>query len=137
MNFMNETHVVTCFLEYDGKILLLQRSDRVGSYTARWAGISGYIEPGAEPLGQAYQEIAEEASLSPNQLQLAKAGETLEVPDENLGKKWVVHPFRFKVQNPDLVKIDWEHNQYKWINPEEIKEHVTVPGLYAAWELVR
>jgi len=134
---MEESHVVTCFLEYEDKILLLQRSNQVGSYTARWAGISGYIEPGVEPLEQAYQEIAEEACLMQNELELIKIGEMLEVLDENLGKKWVVHPFRFKVKNPKLVKIDWEHNQYKWVNPEEITEHVTVPGLDAAWELVR
>jgi len=134
---VEESHVVTCFLEHDGKILLLQRSDRVGSYTARWAGISGFIESGAEPLDQAWQEISEEASLEREQLELIQIGPILAVLDEKLGRKWMVHPFRFKVQNPELVKIDWEHNQCKWIDPEEIREHDTVPGLYAAWELVR
>ena len=38
---MKETHVVTCFLENKAKILLLCRSVQVGSYTQRWAGISG------------------------------------------------------------------------------------------------
>lgn len=134
---MEESHVVTCFLEHDGKILLLQRSARVGSYTECWAGISGYIEPGMNALDQAWQEIAEEVSLLKTQLELVRSGYPLEVPDDKLGKKWVVHPFRFKVQNPDSIKLDWEHIQFKWIDPEEIKEHVTVPGLDAAWEIVR
>lgn len=134
---MEESHVVTCFLEHDGKILLLQRSARVGSYTACWAGISGFIEMGLEPLDQAWQEISEEAGLGREHLELVKEGDTLEVTDEKLEKKWVVHPFRFKVRNPDQVKIDWEHTQFKWTDPEEIKKHVTVPGLYDAWELVR
>lgn len=134
---MEESHVVTCFLEHKEKVLILQRSARVGSYNARWAGISGFIEPDTTPLEQAYQEIAEEASLGADQLELIKIGMPLEVPDEKLQKKWVVHPFRFAVQNPELVKIDWEHNQYKWVEPEDIKGYDTVPGLFAAWELVK
>jgi len=134
---MQESHVVTCFLEHDNKILILQRSAKVGSYTECWAGISGYIEPGVDALDQAWQEINEEASLGQEQLELVKVGDTLEIPDDSLGKKWVVHPFRFRVQNPELIKIDWEHNQFKWIEPEEIRDHVTVPGLYTAWERVQ
>lgn len=129
--------MVTCFLEHNGKILLLQRSTQVGSYAERWAGISGFIETGVDPLDQAWQEISEEAGLGREHLELIKMGPVLEVTDEKLGKKWVVHPFRYNVQNPDQVKIDWEHTQSKWIDPEEIKEHATVPGLYDAWELVR
>lgn len=134
---MEESHVVTCFLEHEDKVLILQRSARVGSYNACWAGISGFIEADTTPLEQAYQEIAEEASLGANQLELIKIGMPLEVPDEKLQKKWVVHPFRFAVANPELVKIDWEHNQYKWVKPEAIKGYDTVPGLFAAWELVK
>lgn len=134
---MEESHVVTCFLEHNNKILLLQRSQRVGSYNNRWAGISGYIEPGVTPLDQAYQEIAEEASLHREQVKLAKIGPALDVIDAGLGKKWVVHPFRFQVQNPQLVQIDWEHNEYKWVDPVEVKNYETVPGLYDAWELVK
>lgn len=134
---MEEAHVVTCFLEHKGKILILQRSAEVGSYNARWAGVSGFIEPVTTPLEQAYREVAEETSLGADQLELVKVGKPLEVLDEKLQKKWVVHPFRFAVENPELVKIDWEHNQYKWIKPEDIKGYDTVPGLYAVWELVK
>lgn len=134
---MQETHIVTCFLEHDNRILILQRSDQVGTYTQRWAGISGYIEHGISPLDQAYQEIIEEAGLERGQLELIKIGESVEVPDEKLHKKWIVHPFRFRISDPGLVKIDWEHNEARWIKPDEIKEYQTVPGLYAAWELVR
>ncbi len=134
---MEETHVATCFLENQGKILLLRRSGQVGSYTQRWAGISGYIEPGHSPLTQALQEIQEEAGLSQPEVRLLKEGLPFEVIDATLGKKWVVHPFRFHVKHPGKIKIDWEHSECKWIEPEEIKTFQTVPGLYEAWERVK
>jgi 8-oxo-dGTP diphosphatase len=134
---MKETHVVTCFLENKAKILFLCRSGQVGSYTQRWAGISGYIEPGHSPLEQALQEIGEETGLSKNEVKLLKEGLPLEVIDETLGKIWVVHPFRFQVDNPEKIQIDWEHSEYRWIEPEEIKNYNTVPGLYSAWERVK
>lgn len=133
---MEEVHVVTSFLEYQGKILLLCRSGQVGSYQQRWAGVSGYIEKGCTPLQQAYQEIAEEVGLNRSELTLIKEGDLLPVVDEKLGKKWVVHPFHFLLSTSE-IKIDWEHSQFKWIKPEEIKEHHTVPGLYQAWEQVQ
>jgi len=53
------TAVVTAFLQYAGRILLVQRSGRVGSYQGRWSAISGYLED-ATPLAQACREIREE-----------------------------------------------------------------------------
>ena len=59
---MKEIAVVTCFLTHRGRILLLKRSDRVGSYRGRWAGVSGYME--TEPDAQALVEIFEETGLA-------------------------------------------------------------------------
>ena len=134
---MKETHVVTCFLENKDNILLLCRSGQVGSYTQKWAGISGYIEPGQSPMEQALQEISEETRLTKDDVKLLKEGLPLEVIDETLDKIWVVHPFRFQVDNPEKIQIDWEHSEYRWIEPEEIKNYNTVPGLYSAWERVK
>jgi len=134
---MKETHVVTCFLENKDKILLLCRSGQVGSYTQRWAGVSGYIEPGCSPLEQALQELSEEARLSKDDVKLLKEGLPLEVIDETLDKIWVVHPFRFQVDTPEKIQIDWEHSECRWIEPEEIRNYSTVPGLYSAWERVK
>ena len=94
---MDERHVVTCFLEHDGKIMILRRSERVGTYRGKWAGVSGYIEPGSTPSQQAWTEIKEEAGLESDDVELVQEGETLEVVDAELGRKWIVHPVRFRV----------------------------------------
>lgn len=131
---LEEKHVVTCFLEHDGKILLLRRSARVGTYRRSWAGVSGYIE--TNDTEQAYTEIREETELYKNDVKLVRRGEPIEVIDENLNIKWVVHPFLFHVKNPDKIKIDWEHTEIRWIKPGEMRKYQTVPGLKEALDRV-
>lgn len=133
----NETHVVTCFLEHRGKILLLKRSSRVGSYQQKWAGISGYLEDGVGPREQALIEIGEETALQESQLVLIREGQPLPVLDAGLNRTWMVHPFRFQVKDPGGLHIDWEHSEYKWISPDEIPGYNTVPGLFQAWQRVQ
>ncbi len=133
---MEEVHVVTCFLEYDSKVLLLKRSRKVGTYEQRWAGVSGYIEEGNSPFEQALEELREEVNLKEGDMKFLQEGIPLEVVDEEMGWRWVVHPFRFLLLKPEKVEIDWEHTEFKWVKPEEIKTHDTVPGLYEAWERV-
>ncbi len=130
---MQEIHVVTAFLVHSDRILLLRRSRQVGSYQQRWAGISGYVEEGQTPLQQVWVELEEESGLTASGLTLLKEGTPLEVVDDNLGRTWVVHPFRFGLAQPDKIKIDWEHSEYKWVYPREIMDHTCVPGLFEAW----
>jgi|GEM_PF-189714 len=134
---LKETHVVTCFLENQGNVLLLKRSAKVGTYQQRWAGVSGYIEPGNTPMQQAWQELSEEAGVDSSQATLLKEGDVLVITDEDLGKKWIVHPFRFLIQNRDRVKLDWENMESIWIDPEQMPDYKTVPGLFSTWEMVR
>jgi len=134
---MQESHVVTCFLENDGQILILKRSSQVGTYQQRWSGVSGFIEPGVSAAEQAWQEIQEEVGLSANEATLLKEGEVLVIIDDQLDRKWFVHPFRFLVTTRDKIVLDWENTEYIWIQPEIIPTYQTVPGLYDAWEKIR
>jgi len=124
---LQEKQVVTCFLESDGKILILRRSGQVGTYQGRWAGVSGYIEKTADE--QALVEINEETSLCGEDVKLMKRGKPLVIKDEKLGVKWVVHPYLFQIKDRDKIKIDWEHKETKWIDPKDIDSYQTVPKL--------
>jgi len=127
MSNLQEKKVVSCFLESDGEILILRRSGQVGSYQGRWAGVSGYIETTADE--QALTEIEEETSLSGEDLKLIKKGRPLEVKDDKLGVKWVVHPYLFHIKDRDKIKIDWEHKEARWIQPRNIDNFEPVPKL--------
>ena len=105
----------------------MRRSGQVGSYQGRWAGVSGYIETTADE--QALTEIEEETSLSGEDLKLIKKGRPLEVKDDKLGVKWVVHPYLFHIKDRDKIKIDWEHKEVRWIQPKDIDKFETVPKL--------
>ena len=124
---LKEKQVVTCFLESENQILILRRSEQVGSYQGRWAGVSGYIDETADE--QALIEIEEETRLHQTDLKLIKRGKPLTVEDNNLGVKWIVYPYLFHIEDRDKIKIDWEHKEIKWIEPEEIANYETVPRL--------
>jgi 8-oxo-dGTP pyrophosphatase MutT (NUDIX family) len=122
---MNKINVVTSFLEHGDKILILRRSDKVRTMKHKWAGISGYIESNETALERAIKEIKEEVGLSKEDLILAKEAEPLEVKDIEHDILWLVHPYRFKTSNKN-IRLDWEHDQYDWIDPEQIKNYDTV-----------
>jgi len=124
---LQERQVVTCFLESDGEILILRRSQQVDTYQGRWAGVSGYIETTADE--QALVEIVEETSLAGEELKLIKRGKPLLVKDEKLGIKWVVHPYLFHIKDRSKIKIDWEHKETRWIKPKDLDSYETVPML--------
>lgn len=130
---LRPTHVVTCFLQRnDGsepRILIVQRSQRVGSYHAHWAGISGFVEPGVTPDEQAYTEIREETSLQRDQVRMVKRGQVVEHIDEALGRHFYIHPFLFFVLAPERIQTDWEAVDMRWIDPSTLRDYETVPKL--------
>lgn len=124
-------NVVTVFLSYHGRVLLLRRSDRVGSYRGRWAGISGYVEQHEDPLNRALKEISEEVNLTRDEVSLAKMGQPLPALDENLHTLWVVHPFLFLTSHP-RINLNWEHDAYRWTSTKDLHSFETVPKLEEA-----
>lgn len=126
-----EVRVVTAFLERDdGRILLLERSRRVGSFQGRWAGVSGFLED-PTPLDQAYREVQEEVGLGRDALRNEATGAPVLARD---GRRiFVVYPFRFRVHDPE-IRLDWEHVRAEWVDPSEIRRRPTVPKLDQVWE---
>lgn len=121
-------HVVTCFLRRGTRVLLLKRSQDVRTNKGRWAGVSGYVEPGEEPLETAYKELEEEISARPRQVRLLNEGRVQLFSDEEHDTDWAVHPFLFEDLGVE-VRLDWEHTEYAWIAPEELSGFQTVGGL--------
>jgi 8-oxo-dGTP pyrophosphatase MutT (NUDIX family) len=122
-----ERAVVTCFLESDGEILILRRSEKVGSYPGMWAGVSGYVE--LTPDAQALLEIAEETGLSREDIKLVKKGEPLRLEDRKSVVLWVVYAYLFHINDRNKVRLDWEHKEKKWIKPGELTSYAIVPKL--------
>lgn len=126
------THVVTCFLRNDAEVLLLKRSEAVGSYPGRWGGVAGHAE--GDPDGAVRQEIREETGIDPDRITPVRTGESFEVADGD--RRWVVHPFLFDCPTRE-VQTNWETATYEWVPPTEILRRETVPDLWTSYDRVR
>jgi 8-oxo-dGTP diphosphatase len=130
---VQEVPVVTAFVQReDGAVLLLERSQEVGSFQGQWAGISGFLED-RSPLDQIYREIEEETGLGEPDLRLAAAGPPALARDGS--RIFVIYPFRFRADRTE-VRLNWENTRAEWIRPEEIRRRSTVPKLDRVWESV-
>ncbi len=128
-----EVEVVTAFLRRDdGRILLLRRSEKVGSFRGRWAGVSGFLED-PTPAEQAFREVREETGLDRPHLGVEKVGRPVFVRDGST--VYTVHPFLLRTRRTD-VRLDWEHTECEWVEPSEIERRPTVPHLDRAWRAV-
>ncbi len=132
------THVVTNFLRRTdvtpNKILLVRRSQRVGSYQSHWAGVSGFVEQNVSPEEQAYTEIREETTLQRDQVRMLQRGTVVEYIDADINRHWYIHPFLFEVLTPDAIKTDWEATEMRWIEPSELGQYETVPKLQEVYD---
>ena len=126
---MRETSIVTSFLSFNNKILILKRSEKVKSMKGLWAGISGIIENNEIPLNRAKIEIFEEVGITDKHIKLLKSNNelTIESPQYK-NHQWVSFPFLFQSDKSE-IKLNWENSEFQWINIEQLKEFNTVPNL--------
>jgi diadenosine tetraphosphate (Ap4A) HIT family hydrolase/8-oxo-dGTP pyrophosphatase MutT (NUDIX family) len=129
------TRVVTCFLEHAGLICLLKRSEAVGSGRGKWHAVSGYLPEGKDPLGHAYDELAEETGLTAGHVELRRHAGPLLFGDRAGGRPWEVDAFLFHAGTPAL-SLNWEHVEYAWVPPERLADYDCFPWLQTLYEAV-
>lgn len=123
-----ERSVVTAFLERDGRILVVRRGDRVGTFPGRWSGISGSLQSGEDVEAGARREVEEETGL--RDLTLVGRGPVLRARNEDV--VFAIHPIRFEAPRGE-VQLDWENVEARWIRPDELGALETVPKLVEAY----
>ncbi|MBF0159686.1 MAG: NUDIX domain-containing protein [Magnetococcales bacterium] len=125
---MEQRQAITAFVRRDGRILLVRRSNQVGSFQGFWSGISGYLE--GEPLTHALREILEETGIPSLDLVLVHQADPVDIADRvRVGIVWRIHPFLFDLTSQRQVQLDWENDELRWILPQELGDYQTVPGL--------
>ncbi|RXK47336.1 NUDIX domain-containing protein [Halorientalis pallida] len=140
---MDETPVVTCFLRHRTDVLLLRRSEAVGSYTGRWGGVAGHVareseaatDPDSTPDEAARREIAEETGLA-DAVTFVRRGDPFPVEDAALDRRWLVHPYLFDCTSR-AVTLDEETTESEWVPPTAILRRRTVPRLWTSYDRVR
>lgn len=116
--------VVTSILWNRGRILIVRRSDRVGSFRGHWSAISGFLEGREDPKSRALQEVREETGIA--RPRFRKAAPPLLARSD--GTIFIIHPFLFETPGR-RVQLDWENVEYRWVRPEDLRRFRTVPRL--------
>lgn len=119
--------VVTSLLKYEKTILILRRSKNSKSYSGFWGGISGFLEKNEDLLSRTIIEIREETQISKENLILRKIlkRQTIIIPHYG---KIDIQPFCF-FSKTKYVKLNWEHDEFKWITEGQISKFKLVPRL--------
>jgi isopentenyldiphosphate isomerase len=120
--------VVNCIIEYQGKALIVQRSSDLRFYPNFWNGISGFLDMQDQTvLDKVKEELREELGIPESAVVSIYEGKVLEQEAKDYDKVWIVHPVRVVVST-DQITLDWEAQNFKWIDPKDIKNYQTLPG---------
>jgi len=132
-----EAPVLNCFVEFNGEILLLKRSDKVGNYQGKWNSIGGYLDEDRSLEEKVKEELSEELNIEENNIANIQIGEAYAFHDKDIDKIWHIFPVLAKLKAKPEINLDWEHTEYVWIAKEEVKNYDTVPRLLEVLEHIK
>lgn len=119
--------VINCIVKYHDKILIVQRNAGMKFYPEYWNGISGFLDDNRSVTEKAKDELQEELGIAAENIISLYEGGIFEQDEPDYQKTWIVHPVLINV-NTDNIKLDWEAQNYKWVNVEEAKTFNLLPG---------
>lgn len=129
-----EAPVLNCFVEFNGKLLLLKRSDKVGAYKGKWNSIGGYLDDSKSLDQKVKEELSEELNIEDDDIANIKIGSAYKFHDQAIDKIWHIFPVLAELKTKPKIKLDWEHTDFVWIDIDEIKNYDTVPKLLEVLE---
>jgi 8-oxo-dGTP pyrophosphatase MutT (NUDIX family) len=114
--FNSKFDVVSCFLEHEGRFLLLHRSDSENEGN-RWGAPAGKVEKGEDLLDAATRELFEETGITLRKERLRYWGKTfVRYPKFD----FVYHIYSTEHLGGPQIKINLkEHKNFRWVTPTE------------------
>ena len=119
--------VINCVLQYQNKILLVQRSSEMRLYPNYWNGISGFLDDDKSVAEKVLHELEEELGIPADAVKELRRGQVLVQESEQYKKTWIVFPVLATVST-DTFTLDWEAQRARWLTPEAAKELRLLPG---------
>jgi len=117
-NFYPQVEVAACYLECDGKLLLLQNALE-DAEPESWGVPAGKLESDEAPLEGAIRELFEETSIWIDPSQMQSLG-SLYIRKPEID--YTYHLFRVKIIAKPKVCLSSEHQNYRWASLEEMEE---------------
>lgn len=122
--FNPQAEVAACYLECDGKLLLLLNAPG-DSEAGSWGVPAGKLEPSESPLQGVARELFEETSISIDPSQIQSIGSLyIRKPEVD----YVYHLFRIKLAIRPEVRLSPEHQNYRWMSGEEMEMMPIIVG---------
>jgi 8-oxo-dGTP pyrophosphatase MutT (NUDIX family) len=116
--------VVDCFVRCGEKLLILERSDKVGFLKNSWNMISGFLdEPGKSLQEKAYEEVEEETGISRKDIIRYIWGAPYRRFNKSIDRTWYVFPVLADIEGMLPVRLDWEHTNFAWVKPSELSNY--------------
>jgi 8-oxo-dGTP diphosphatase len=115
---------MVAILDENQKLLILKRPAWVSWAPGKWGFPGGAVEAGETPMDAAIRETKEETTLDVKNLR----GVGLHLPAG-------LHAFYTDSYN-GTVKIDYEHEDWKWAPRNEIENYDLAPNLLAMYDWV-
>ncbi|MFH1408930.1 MAG: NUDIX domain-containing protein [Nanoarchaeota archaeon] len=130
----NVAAVIIVFVQFQDQILLLKRSEKVGSYRGKWSAVAGYLDSLGALKDKVHEELREELNLKEELIASMTFGTPYRFLDKTLGCTWLIHPVIVDLKERPVITLDWEHTEYAWITPEDIEQYDAVPNLKRSWQ---
>lgn len=115
-DFNARVEVAACYLEVEGKFLLLQIPDGKDQ-SGCWGVPAGKLEPGETPEAAAIRELYEETGIKLLEKQQCDDLGALYI--RKPGIDFVYHLFRIHLDHMPTVILSLEHTAYCWATLEE------------------
>lgn len=115
-DFNKRFDIVGCFIEHDGKFLLLRRHLHKANGD-KWGLPAGKMDVGENTKQAVLREIKEETGLKLSETHLIYF-DSLYVRDGAFDIEW--HMFSTQLDTPVSIKVNpEEHLEYRWVSPNE------------------
>lgn len=116
--------VAGCFLEYQGKFLVLLRLPHK-PHGNTWGLPSGKLEPGENAVQAVMREIFEETGLAIEEEKILPVQKTyVRIPDHD----FIYYIYKTILDKPVEITLEPSgHQEYRWVTPEESLTLSTVP----------
>jgi ADP-ribose pyrophosphatase YjhB (NUDIX family) len=118
---------VNCVLEHLGSILIVRRSSEMDFYPGLWSGVAGFLDDEKSLEEKAREELREELGMREEDIEKMEFGEVFDQDEPKYKKTWVIHPVLVKVKKKK-IKLDWEAEDCKWIDPRAAEKFDLSPG---------
>lgn len=124
-DFAEKFTIVSCFVEWQGYFLLLQRVDRVAQPAMRGPP-AGKVKSGELPEQAIVRELQEETKIEVTEQQLQFWGESyVRYPEYD----FVYREYIYSVaEKPAIVLNPTEHQKYRRVRPEQALAMDLMPG---------